>query len=126
VTERVTATFAGDLASVGDARSFVEAQLRAHHIDEPRRSDLVVAAHEVVTNAMCHGRGPVTVEVHPASGRLRVEVHDCGGGQPTLRPASPDRPGGWGLQLLNRYADAWGTTVAPQRTTVWFDTHCGD
>jgi hypothetical protein len=34
VIEGVFATFASELATVGDARSFVEAQLRAHHMDE--------------------------------------------------------------------------------------------
>ncbi len=56
---------------------------------------------ELVTNAMCHGAGPVGVRLSCAADRLRAEVHDHGAGRPVRKHATGDDETGRGLELLD-------------------------
>jgi signal transduction histidine kinase len=67
--------------------------------DHAGLAELVVS--ELVTNAMCHGAGPVAVRLSCAAGRLRAEVHDDGAGRPVRRHATGDDETGRGLELLD-------------------------
>ena len=51
---------------------------------------------------------------------LRVEVTDQGAGfEPTvLRPDPGERPGGWGLWLVDQLTDRWGVDFS-HSTRVW-------
>jgi len=62
-------------------------------------AELVVS--ELVTNAMCHGAGPVGVRLSCAADRLRAEVHDHGAGRPVRKHATGDDETGRGLELLD-------------------------
>nr|WP_051836303.1 ATP-binding protein [Streptomyces sp. NRRL WC-3742] len=39
---------------------------------------------------------------------LRLEVHDAGGGRPTLRAARPNDESGRGLFLVSKLSERWG------------------
>jgi anti-sigma regulatory factor (Ser/Thr protein kinase) len=79
---------------------------------------------EVVTNAVIHAR------LHPADtidfrAEIRQEqarVRVCNPARGPFRPvsASQDREGGWGLLLVDEFADRWGIDHGA-RTCVWFD-----
>lgn len=81
---------------------------------------------ELVTNSVRHGGGrdnrPVDVEVDLFSNAIRVEVTDSGPGFELEHPPRPhpDRPGGWGLCLIESLADRWGVD-RDDETHVWFE-----
>jgi anti-sigma regulatory factor (Ser/Thr protein kinase) len=79
---------------------------------------------ELVTNSVRHAgtTARIELEVDIYSNTVRVEVLDRGHGfQPKPEPEPhPDRPGGWGLCLVDRLADRWGVALE-DRTRVWFE-----
>ena len=86
--------------------------------------DVVLAASEVVANAVLHGAGPVTVWVWSGRRGLRVEVTDNGGGTPQLAQAvAPHEESGRGLLIVDEIADRWGVTPSDQGPgkTLWFE-----
>lgn len=80
---------------------------------------------ELVTNSVRHsGTAPdetVILRICSVRPAVRIEVVDWGTGF-QFRPRSTplDRPGGWGLQLVERLARRWGVEEGPP-TTVWFE-----
>ena len=76
---------------------------------------------ELVTNSVQHGGAgpdhPVRLELVVSDQAVRVEVSDLGPGFiPTPQPTpTTDRIGGWGLIMVDRSADRWGsgTEAAP-------------
>lgn len=81
---------------------------------------------ELVTNAVRHGGGDVTLEVRADERLVRVEVGDDGPQLPSPGPApmpSGAVGGGRGLALLSALADAWGTARRPASPgkVVWFE-----
>ena len=112
-------TLARAVAGVPEARRFL-AGLLARWGLEALRPALELATSELVTNAVTHGRGPIEVDVACEDGAVRVGVTDHGGGRPVIRPTDASgEVGGWGLRLVARVADEWGTDVSGGRTTVW-------
>ena len=78
---------------------------------------------ELVTNAIRHGAradGWVRLIVRELDRMLRIEVTDSGeiDGVPAIQPRTPDRVGGWGLQVVDSVATRWGVTNEAGRT-VW-------
>ena len=111
-------------SSVGLARDAVD-QL-GDTVSDRRRGDLRLLISEVVTNAVRHAgmhRGDSIRLVISDSdgGRVRVEVSDSGKGfTPVRRDPDLERPGGWGLYLVEELADRWGVE-STGRTLVWFE-----
>lgn len=75
-----------------------------------RANELALAANEVATNAIVHGRSPATLRLWIAAGEIVCEVADAGTGikdvlAGQLTPA-PDGPGGRGLWLARLLCDA--------------------
>jgi anti-sigma regulatory factor (Ser/Thr protein kinase) len=75
-----------------------------------RAEELVLAANEIVTNAVIHGAPPIAARCWVADGDLACEITDSGPGVAdpfagwTLPP--PGAPGGWGLAVARRICDA--------------------
>jgi anti-sigma regulatory factor (Ser/Thr protein kinase) len=101
------------------ARSFLRAwagaTLRADQLDTAR---LLVS--ELVTNAVLHGEGEVSLSVWLRPDALRVEVCDEGGpfAHEGPRP-EPPMTGGWGLHMLSMQSSRWG--VSGDSARVWFE-----
>jgi anti-sigma regulatory factor (Ser/Thr protein kinase) len=76
---------------------------------------------ELVTNALLHGAGGITLHACLDDDRLLVEVIDEGTGVHATTRAERDSTGvgGWGLRIVDSEASRWGTRDAP--THVWFE-----
>jgi anti-sigma regulatory factor (Ser/Thr protein kinase) len=74
----------------------INSKLPPHEVE-----NMVLATHEVVTNARLHGRPPVVLRLWVLPGRLTVTVTDTGTGptNPFLGLLPPDHPHGSGLGL---------------------------
>ena len=73
-----------------------------------RNTQLVVT--ELVTNALRHGRGRISLCLaRGPRGRLTGEVLDGGDGfEIPSEPPAGMQPGGWGLWIVNDLAERWG------------------
>ena len=76
--------------------------------------DLRVIVSEFVTNSVRHAGqhdgDPITVRVDCTEARVRIEVEDGGPGfTPVFPRPDPERDSRWGLYLVDRLADRWGT-----------------
>lgn len=90
-------------------------RLKANELD---RSKLLVS--ELVTNAVVHGRGKITLRIDVNEDRLRAEVIDEGSGfERVVRDNTLDHLGGWGLTLVEAESSRWG--VHEGTTHVWFE-----
>jgi anti-sigma regulatory factor (Ser/Thr protein kinase) len=93
-----------DLAA---ARAFVRAFARDHDVLPDRREDLVLAAHEVITNSIRHGGGECRLSMW-VDGAVVCEARDAGVIRDPLvgRLAPvPTAPTGRGLWLANQLCD---------------------
>jgi anti-sigma regulatory factor (Ser/Thr protein kinase) len=109
--------------AVSGARDFVR-----HALDDWRLSELAwpasLVTSELVTNALQHSETVLDLTLSRVDTRLRIAVHDHGGGAPVI-PTRSDadaatQQGGRGLQLIEAATLAWG--VFPTRghgKTVW-------
>jgi anti-sigma regulatory factor (Ser/Thr protein kinase) len=91
------------------ARDFVTARASEAGLSGPALADLRVAAAEVVTNAILHGRRPHWVHVWTAGDELLCEVQDGGAGigSPATGFALPplDAPAGRGVWIARQLCD---------------------
>jgi anti-sigma regulatory factor (Ser/Thr protein kinase) len=90
-----------------------------------RMRDVRLLVSELVTNAVRHANlaseDVIELVVELADHKLRVEVHDPGGGfVPSAPSPDPSRPSGWGLYLVAELADRWGVD-SHDTTLVWFE-----
>jgi hypothetical protein len=56
------------------------------------------------------------------NGKVRCRVLDRGLG--FASGGRSERPGGWGLQVVEQLSDRWGMQYSAQQTEVWFERHC--
>lgn len=78
---------------------------------------------EIVSNSVLHGHAGEEDQIELALSwnldRVRLEVTDGGPGFQVARDDS-ERPGGWGLALVETMSDRWGIDRG-DRTRVWFE-----
>jgi anti-sigma regulatory factor (Ser/Thr protein kinase) len=77
---------------------------------------------ELVTNAVTHGAGRITLRAQLSERRLLVAVLDEGGGferELRERDLQPPEVGGWGLSVVDAESSRWG--VHRDRSHVWFE-----
>jgi anti-sigma regulatory factor (Ser/Thr protein kinase) len=86
-----------------------------------------LALSEVVTNAILHGRPPMTVRLRGTVDHPRVEVRDRSQAPPAMPRLDPDPEAmgdlttfGRGLSIVARASDAWGAEREPEGKLVWF------
>jgi anti-sigma regulatory factor (Ser/Thr protein kinase) len=109
----------GDVASCSAARRFVGKTL-AQASDELRANASLLIS-EVVTNAVLHATGRVTVEVQREGNAYRIAVSDESRTPPTEKGYRVDDATGRGLHLLDCLAAAWGWKRTDTGKVVWFD-----
>ncbi|MFE6719436.1 ATP-binding protein [Streptomyces albidoflavus] len=79
--------------------------------------DIVVTVSELVTNAIEHGEGTVTLRARLADGEVLVEVGDESPAPARLRTPTDDEVRGRGLLLVSVLAHDWG--VRDEGRTTW-------
>jgi anti-sigma regulatory factor (Ser/Thr protein kinase) len=75
---------------------------------------------ELLSNAIVHGSGDISMCIRLTPESVEFQVHDDGSGG-LVAPRTPGRRGGgWGLHFVARLARDWGTHGAGDGTCVWF------
>jgi anti-sigma regulatory factor (Ser/Thr protein kinase) len=115
----VSQQLAGTLAAVADARRFVAYHLRRWEL-ESLVPDAVLLTSELVTNAVLHARGDITVTVAVAEGVAEIGVADQSVVLPEPRSRTWRAEGGRGLRLVDRVALEWGVVAMTAGKQVWF------
>jgi len=107
-----------DGSSVAEARQFARECLQRWHLED-QTADVELVVDELVTNAIRHSRGVVTLSIGRRLDRIVVQVQD----------PSPDRPeqeeqdiladNGRGLLLVEELTSEWGSTATDDGKRVW-------
>ena len=119
-------TFKPHARAAAKARAALTASLDLFSdvLDEQRLDDLRLLTSELVSNSVRHGGSltehPIKVRVSVMDTHVRVAVIDSGPGFDGSISEHPGVDGGWGLFLVDRLADRWGTD-GDGATTVWFE-----
>ncbi|MFF3413638.1 ATP-binding protein [Streptomyces sp. NPDC002698] len=109
-----------ELTSARRARRLVTAQLDEWNLEDVAdTAELLVS--ELVTNALCHTRGPLRLNLCLRGDRLLCEVEDTEPECPVRREVDADAEGGRGTELLDLLAESWGSTCTPTGKTMWFE-----
>jgi anti-sigma regulatory factor (Ser/Thr protein kinase) len=102
------------------ARAFArDACLRAETTD--RVEDVALVVSELVTNAILHGLGNVTLDVVVENGGVRIEVGDADPALGRPRAAAANGESGRGLLIVARVAARWGVRRDGPGKVVWAD-----
>jgi serine phosphatase RsbU (regulator of sigma subunit)/anti-sigma regulatory factor (Ser/Thr protein kinase) len=115
----------GGPEAIGGARAALTSFV-GDFVTPDRLYDLQLLVSEVVTNAVRHGgarKGEhVDFRIALTSDQVRLEVRDPGPGFHDVTPELPasDRGGGYGLYLVDLFADDWGVNGS-EGTCVWFE-----
>ena len=115
----------GGPEAIGLARTAV-AEFLGDAVGVQRLYDLQLLVSEVVTNAVRHGGARpgehVDLRMALTTTQVRLEVRDPGPGFHDVTPQLPDsdRGGGYGLYLVDLFANEWGVSGA-EGTCVWFE-----
>lgn len=89
---------------------------------QDRADDAAVALSELATNAVLHGREPLSLRVALLADRLRVEVRDGSSLTPSFSMLDVAAVTGRGLLLVANLTDRWGLDPLPGGgKAVWFE-----
>lgn len=112
-------------SEVERGRRHVADACRAYERDLTETATLL--ASELITNALRHGAGEITVLVTPLAGAVRVDVADESPVPPRARNARWEDEGGRGLLIVERLAASWGMESLPQGRgkSIWFTLRSG-
>jgi hypothetical protein len=80
---------------------------------------VALTSHELVANALVHGRPPVELRLVHNPTELLVEVVDGSTDRPRRLSVAPDEEHGRGLEVVDALASAWGATVGSGSKVVW-------
>jgi serine/threonine-protein kinase RsbW len=108
-------------AEVSDARRHIRDSAQAIGLDRHYTDQFLVAANEIIINAVQHGGGIADVTIVCDGGRVLVEVVDQGPGLSVTAPESPppaDQPHGRGLWLAARLCNDVTFDSTPHGTRV--------
>ena len=90
---------------------------------EARLDDGELALSELVTNAVLHGRNPLSLRLVLTDHCVRVEVRDGSPLSPSFSMLDPAAVTGRGLMLITAASDRWGVEPEPDGKCVWFELH---
>ena len=85
--------------------------------------DAAVVFSELVTNAVIHGGGAVSIAAIVNDQNIRIDVDDTHPRHPHLRAAGSG-PGGLGLHIVNQLSTQWGFQPTHTGKRVWAVLPC--
>lgn len=92
----------------------------ADQLGRAQIGDLALVVSDLVTNAVAHGRGAISLSVRIRGDRVYGEVIDEGGGfERELRERGPNELSGRGLLIVDALSSRWG--IHEGTTHVWFE-----
>jgi anti-sigma regulatory factor (Ser/Thr protein kinase) len=103
--------------AVTAARRFVRETLRGEESELVDAAELM--ASELTSNCVRHAGTAFDVSVQVRE-EIRVEVCDCGGGEPRPLSPGPEEPSGRGLMIVQAMSRSWGVEPAGEGKKVWF------
>ncbi|MEV4510900.1 SpoIIE family protein phosphatase [Dactylosporangium sp. NPDC049525] len=116
---RVQRRFRGDTINASAARRLAADMLTAWH-QHHALDDALLLLDELITNAIQHTAGDVTVELN-LTDHLEIAVIDSSNRAPARHNPAPDSESGRGLGIVEQLATAWGTQALPAGgKRVWF------
>jgi PAS domain-containing protein/GAF domain-containing protein len=86
---------------------------------------VVLVLSELTSNAVRHGRSPLSVRLRRLGSRVVVEVADGGGRLPRRRSAAADDEAGRGLDLVDHRAARHGVRPVVDGKVVWAEVDLG-
>ncbi|GIJ24855.1 hypothetical protein Vqi01_00170 [Micromonospora qiuiae] len=105
--------------TVTTVRHLLAARIAAAGLTGDVAEDLVLAIHELVTNAVLHGGGHGRLDLFRHADQLVCEVTDHGrGGDLTVNLPAANTPGGRGLWLAHHLTGALTLTRRPDGVTA--------
>ncbi|MGW2305457.1 ATP-binding protein [Streptomyces sp. NPDC001809] len=96
---------------VKDIRQATAAFLRRSGVPQKTADDAVLIVSELVTNAVSHGQGEVSLRVLAWNGQLAIAVLTESSGRAVVREAGLDDESGRGMFLVDTLADSWGAAA---------------
>lgn len=115
---RARTTLPSAVTAPATARAFAREALERGQA-EVHIEDVALVVSELVTNAVIHGDGEITLNVTVAPDAVRVEVEDREPELPDRLAAALDAESGRGLLLVSRIAREWGVRPAGAGKVVW-------
>ncbi|MFE4756577.1 ATP-binding protein [Streptomyces mirabilis] len=112
---------AGEEREVSLARRKVVDKVRAWGVplNDDTADAIRLVASELITNAVVHGEGPVTVALYHRPGRLVIDVLDDNPAAPQASCAQVDDESGRGLELVELLASRCAWEPVGQGKRVW-------
>ncbi|MET7718278.1 ATP-binding protein [Streptomyces sp. NPDC005407] len=112
---------AGTDGEVSPVRRKVVEQVRAWGVplDDETADVIRLVASELITNAVVHGEGPVTVALYHRPGSLVIDVLDANPVAPKTSCAEADDESGRGLELVDVLAVRSGWEPSDRGKHVW-------
>jgi serine phosphatase RsbU (regulator of sigma subunit) len=102
------------------AREFIGRVLATPDLSDFRETCVLLVS-EVVTNALRHTDGTVTLDLWLFGGHVRVEVADETSRTPVAAGADPLDEAGRGVPVMDALSDRWGTAPHGAGKVVWFE-----
>jgi len=110
--------------SVRISRELVRSTL--HSIDTDLVEVAAILTDEMVTNAIKHGRPPISLAIESDNEGIAISVADSGPGFPIARTVSRTAEDGRGLMIIDVLSDEWGVVPLYQGKQVWIRLHVRD
>jgi hypothetical protein len=88
-------------------------------LDEETVEAVRLVASELITNAVVHGAGPITVALYHSTGRLVIDVLDGSTAAPRADGGGADAESGRGLSLVGLLALSWAWEPTDRGKRVW-------
>lgn len=86
----------------------------------------VLATSELVTNALTHATGPVSLTLDKITdGRVWIGVHDASDRSIQVAADTSDTIGGRGLHIVEAIAEKWGVISDQTGKTIWLELATG-
>jgi anti-sigma regulatory factor (Ser/Thr protein kinase) len=111
----------GTVGEVSPTRCAVVERVRAWGVplDDETADVIRLVASELVTNAVVHGEGPVTVGLYHRPGCLVIDVHDGNPEVPLVRTTGEEDESGRGIGLVTSFAARSGWEATERGKRVW-------